>query len=98
MPGLTTQLSWHLSGGTVEVTMRLISAIVLILLASTVTYAGDARFGQVVLGVEGDSTARTVFAPDTPVIVLRAEIIDILVGTRLTATWVAVSAEGAAAN
>jgi hypothetical protein len=78
--------------------MRLFSAIVLFLLASTVAHAGDARFGQVVLGVEGDSTARTVFAPDTPAIVLRADITDILVGTRLTATWVAVSAEGAAAN
>lgn len=78
--------------------MRMFPAIVLFLLASAVALAGDGQFVQTALCVEGDSAARTVFSPDTAVIVLRAEMIDMPVGTKLSATWVAMKAEGAPEN
>jgi hypothetical protein len=62
-----------------------------------VAFAADGRFGQTTLAVEGGKV-QTVFAPDTPKIVLHAEIFEMPVGTRLTATWIAVKTEAAPAN
>jgi hypothetical protein len=79
--------------------MRLLfSTIGLFLLASAVAFAADGRFGQTTLAVEGGSQAQTVFAPDTPKIVLHAEILEMPIGTKLTATWIAVKTDVAPAN
>jgi hypothetical protein len=79
--------------------MRLLSSIVgLALLVATSAFAGDARFGTTALAVEGSQKAQTVFAPDTPKIVLHVQILDMPAGAKLTASWIAVKTAVAPPN
>ena len=79
-------------------TMRVLSTTGFFLLASAVAFAGNARFGQTILRVQGDSKAQTVFTPDSSMIVLHAEIFEMSIGTKLTATWTAIKTDVAPPN
>jgi hypothetical protein len=79
--------------------MRLFSLTIgLFLLASALAFAANGRFGETTLAAEGGSGAQTVFTPETPKIVLRAQILEMPIGTKLTATWIAVKTDVAPAN
>ena len=78
--------------------MRLFSAVIGLLLLASVAFAANGRFAQTRLSVQGSGEAQTVFTPDTPMITLQAEILEMPIGTKLTATLVAVKTDAASPN
>jgi hypothetical protein len=76
---------------------QVILAGALVLLAATAAQA-DPHFGQLATSVVDSQSGQDVFKPDTPKIVLHAEMVEMPPGTKLDADWIAEKTDAAPAN
>jgi len=67
------------------------------LLLATVTYAGQPHYGELTFSNSNDDgdESMEVFAPDTAKIFLKAELVDVPSGAKLTGTWIAEKTDAA---
>jgi hypothetical protein len=77
--------------------IKAILAGAFVLLAATAAQA-DPHIGQTALALVDSNTAQDVFKPDTPKIVLHAELVDMPDGTKVAADWIAEKTDAAPAN
>jgi hypothetical protein len=70
-------------------TLRPLLAVVFGMLFALAAYAGEPKYGELVLSDVKDGTAKQVFGPTTPKIFLSTKLVDVPTGAKLKAAWIA---------